>query len=232
MCIVMPAYNEAENIKDTIEQWYPVIEKLQIEGIDSKLIIANDGSKDDTLAIMLRLKDRYQHFLPIDKLNSGHGSTVLYLYRYAIHDGANYVFQTDSDGQTNPNDFWVLWNQRDKYDVQIGNRISRKDGFSRVVVSFVLRLVIYLYFHEWLKDANSPFRLMNTNKLDVILRKMPADFFLSNVMIAVIAQKYGLKMAWHNITFNPRQGGVNSINLKKIILIGLKSIIDFRKIKA
>ena len=229
MCIVMPAYNEAEIIKDTIEQWYPVIEKLQISHVDSKLIIANDGSKDDTLDIMLKLKDRYPHFLPIDKDNSGHGSTLLYLYRYVIHDGANYVFQTDSDGQTNPNDFWVLRNQRDKYDVQIGNRISRKDGFSRVVVSFVLRLV---YFHEWLKDANFPFRLMNTNKLDVILRKMPADFFLSNVMIAVIAQKYGLKMAWHNITFNPRQGGVNSINLKKIILIGLKSIIDFRKIKA
>lgn len=45
---VLPAYNEEENIEETIKQWYPVVEKV---GSDSRLVIANDGSKDGTLAV-------------------------------------------------------------------------------------------------------------------------------------------------------------------------------------
>ena len=43
------------------------------------------------------------------KPNGGHGSTVLYGYRYAIENGADYVFQTDSDGQTPPSEFDEFW---------------------------------------------------------------------------------------------------------------------------
>ena len=80
----MPAYNEAENIETTIRQWYPIVDKLSQGGVDSKLVIANDGSKDNTFSIMKGLKDRYPLFEPLDKPNSGHGATVLYLYRYAL----------------------------------------------------------------------------------------------------------------------------------------------------
>ena len=58
----MPAYNEAENIEATIRQWYPIVDKLSQEGVDAKLFIANDGSKDNTFAIMKGLKDR-KHLL-------------------------------------------------------------------------------------------------------------------------------------------------------------------------
>lgn len=47
--IVIPAYNERETIKDVINDWYPVVEKV---GADSRLVIINDGSKDDTYEIM------------------------------------------------------------------------------------------------------------------------------------------------------------------------------------
>ena len=53
---VMPAYNEAENIEDTIRQWYPIVDKLSQDGEDPQLVIANDGSKDNTFAIMKVLK--------------------------------------------------------------------------------------------------------------------------------------------------------------------------------
>ena len=97
----MPAYNEAENIEDTIKQWYSVIEKLSMRDISVKLVIANDGSNDNTYAIMEELMETYPLLAPIDKKNSGHGSTILYLYRYAIENRADYIFQTDSDGQRN-----------------------------------------------------------------------------------------------------------------------------------
>ena len=132
----MPAYNEAENIEATIRQWYPIVDKLSQDGVDTKLVIANDGSKDNTFAIMKSLKDNYPLFEPLDKPNSGHGATVLYLYRYAIENGADYVFQTDSDGQTNPEEFWQMWDHRDEYDFQIGNRVGRQDLFLRRIRSY------------------------------------------------------------------------------------------------
>lgn len=229
--IVMPAYNEAENIKHTIQQWYPIIEKVRSEGEDCKLVIANDGSKDDTFAIMYNLTAQYPCLIPLNKENSGHGATVLYLYRYAIKNDADYVFQTDSDGQTNPDEFWEMWNQREEYDIQIGNRTSRQDGLGRIFVSSVLRFVVYLIFHTRLKDANTPFRLMKADKLNAIIRVIPEDFFLCNVAIAAIAKKWNYKIGWQDITFKPRQGGVNSINMRRIIRIGVNAIIDFASIK-
>ena len=187
--IVMPAYNEEANIEDVIRQWHPVAERINEEGNEAHLVIANDGSKDNTFAIMQQLQSKYQYLLPLDKVNSGHGATVLYLYRYAIGNGANYVFQTDSDGQTMPDEFWQMWEHRHEYDFQIGTRGGRQDGFSRIVVTKTLRLVVWLMFHVWVKDANTPFRLMKAERLNEIMKCIPEDFFLSNVAISAVAVK-------------------------------------------
>ena len=227
----MPAYNEAENIEGTIEQWYPIVKKLSEGGaVSAKLIIANDGSKDNTYGIMKGLQEKYPLFEPIDKPNSGHGATVLYLYRHAIANDANYIFQTDSDGQTNPDEFWQMWDNREKYDFQIGNRLDRQDGKNRILVTRILRLVVWLMFHEWVTDANTPFRLMRTDKLKPIMDVIPNDYFLCNVAISAIAVKWKYKIGWNKITFKPRQGGVNSINMKRIFKIGWKALSDFRTI--
>lgn len=228
--IVMPAYNEEANIEDVIRQWHPVCERINQEGNEAKLVIANDGSKDQTFAIMQELGEQYPYLTPIDKPNSGHGATVLYLYRYAINAGANFVFQTDSDGQTLPEEFWQMWEHRHEYDFQIGTRGGREDGANRVFVTKTLRLVVWLMFGVWVKDANTPFRLMNTNSLQTIMKLIPEDFFLANVAVSAIAVKMKEKIAWYPITFRPRQGGVNSINMKRIFKIGVKALGDFRMI--
>ena len=226
----MPAYNEAANIEGTIQQWYPVVEKCNEMCGDSRLVIANDGSKDDTFAIMQRLAVQYPLLVPIDKPNSGHGATVLFLYRYAIEHGASYIFQTDSDGQTSPDEFWQMYDNKEKYDFQIGNRQGRQDGASRVFVTKTLRFIVWIMFHEWVVDANTPFRLMNALKLRTILKVIPQDFFLCNVAISAIATKWKYNIGWYNITFRPRQGGTNSINFRRIVKIGWKAIGDFREI--
>lgn len=227
---VMPAYNEAENIENTIQQWYPVVKKLADEGEESRLAIANDGSKDNTFAIMQGLKEKYPLFEPLDKPNSGHGATVLYLYRHAIRNGADFIFQTDSDGQTNPDEFWQMWENREEFDFQIGYRKGREDGGSRIFVTKTLRLVVWMMFHVWVTDANTPFRLMATDKLQPIMDVIPADYFLCNVAISAIAVKWHYKIGWYTITFRPRQGGVNSINMKRIFKIGWKALSDFMTI--
>lgn len=224
--IVMPAYNEEANIETTVIEWYPIVEKVNTI-MDCKLVIANDGSKDNTYSRLMELKQRYPLLEPLNKSNSGHGATVLFLYRYAIEHGADYIFQTDSDGQTNPEEFWQFFNNRDNYDFQIGNRNHREDGISRVFVTKILRLVIWLMFHEWVTDANTPFRLMAVDRLKPILGVIPHDYFLCNVAISAIAVKWHERCMWYPITFRPRQGGVNSINMKRILKIGLKAFGDF-----
>lgn len=224
---VLPAYNEAENIEETIKEWYPVVDKLAKNGVDAKLVIANDGSKDNTFEIMQQLAPNYPLFEPVNKPNSGHGATCIYLYRYAIKNGANYVFQTDSDGQTNPNEFMQLWENRAGYDMVIGKRKGRKDGSDRVVISKVLKCVVRLTFGVWVPDSNVPFRLMKTEKLEKILDVVPSDSFLGNVAIAAIAVKWKYTIKWIEITFQPRQGGESFVNLKRIFKIGWKAVGDF-----
>ena len=227
---VLPAYNEEENIKGVVEQWYPVVERIDKDGIEARLVIANDGSRDNTFSIMQELQADHPLLVPLDKPNGGHGATVLYLYRYAIENGADWVFQTDSDGQTDPEEFWQMWEHRDEYDFQIGYRKGRQDGASRVFVTKTLRLVVWLMFHEWVTDANTPFRLMRADKLLSIMKVIPEDYFLCNVAISAIAVKWNYNIGWYDISFKPRQGGVNSINMKRIFKFGWKALGDFRKI--
>jgi len=230
LIIVMPAYNEAENIEETINQWYPVVEQINSEGNECFLVIADDGSKDDTYEKMCNLKAEKDFFIPLTKANSGHGATVMFLYEYAIEQGADFVFQTDSDGQTLPDEFWQMWQNRNLFDFQIGTRCGRQDGFGRVMVTKVLRLVVWIMFGVWVKDANTPFRLMKTENLCNIVKYIPQGFFLVNVVVSAIAVKKKERVAWYPITFRPRQGGVNSINMKRIVKIGWKALSDFRKI--
>lgn len=226
--IVIPAYNEEANILEVIRQWHPVVEKI---GGDSRLVILNDGSKDRTFAKIQECKEKYPRLVGIDKENEGHGATLLRGYRYAIRCGADYVFQTDSDGQTIPEEFWEFWRNRQKCGLLIGYRGGRQDGISRIFVTRVLRLVLFFTFGVWVKDANTPFRLMRAKQLSKVLDQIPEKFNLSNVVMSVIYKKQKLGIYYIPITFRPRQGGKNSINMKKIIGIGRQAVRDFRRLR-
>lgn len=225
--IVVPAYNEEENIEAVIKDWHPIVEKI---GHGSKLVIIDDGSKDSTYQIMKNLSEKYPCLEPLTKPNGGHGATVLFGYHYALKAGADYVFQTDSDGQTVPEEFWEFWKCRTKYAMVIGHRKGRQDGFSRVLVTKTLKIVCRICFHVNVTDANTPFRLMQAKTLEENLKLVPENFNLSNVILSVIYAKKKQPVKYMKITFRPRQGGVNSINLKKIFKIGKQAVKDFRMI--
>ena len=158
--IVIPAYNEPENIAACVADWYPIVERYGGEG--SRLVVIDDGSKDDTNALLCGMAKDRPLLIPLTKTNGGHGSAVLYGYRYAIEHGADWIFQTDADGQTNPGEFDGFWNERNRYDAVIGYRTKRGDGAQRAVVEKVVCLLLRLYFGVKVPDANAPFRLMRT----------------------------------------------------------------------
>ena len=168
---------------------------------------------------------------PLTKKNGGHGPTLIYGYRYAIKNQADYIFQTDSDGQTLPEEFEDFWEKRKVYNAVVGNRHDRQDGASRKFVENTLRFILKLVFGVSVPDANAPFRLMKRELVEKYIRKMPKDFNLPNVMLTTYFVYYKEKILFSRVTFRPRQGGKNSINIKKIVKIGWKALGDFRMLK-
>lgn len=228
--IVIPAYNEAENIETLVHDWYPVIESHNASGL-SRLVIINDGSKDDTWPMLEKLAETRPLLQPLTKPNGGHGPTLIYGYNYALEQGADYIFQTDSDGQTDPGEFEEFWQLRKQYDAIIGARPDRQDGTSRKFVEHVLLSILRMTFGVKMPDSNCPFRLMKKELVAKYLPKLPVNFNLPNVMLTTYFVYFHENIHFKNVTFKPRQGGVNSINVKKICKIGAQAIKDFRYLK-
>lgn len=202
--IIIPAYNEEVNIRHVVDEWYPVVDKI---GYGSRLIVIDDGSTDNTYKIIQECAETKPMLIPITKQNAGHGAAILFGYHYAIKHDAAYIFQTDSDGQTLPEEFEQFWDLRKKYDMVIGYRKNREDGWSRIFVTKILKMVIKMCFHVSVTDANTPYRLMETTTLKRVIGLIPQDFNLSNVLISVIYAKKGLKVQYIQITFRNRRGG-------------------------
>lgn len=227
--IIIPAYNEADNITNIIDEWYPVIASNNGDG-RSRLVIIDDGSKDDTYALASAMTTDREYLTVLTKTNGGHGSTIYYGYKYALDNGADYIFQTDSDGQTLASEFDSFWNDRDKYDAIIGDRTLREDGIARKMVSAVLRMVVAIIFRVKVPDVNTPFRLMKRDALSNALQVVPENYNLTNVALTGVLAKTKANMEFKAITFRPRQAGTNSINIPKIIKIGIKAVTDLIKI--
>lgn len=103
--IIMPAYNEEDSLPTVLDQWYPLVEAHP----DSRLVCFNDGSKDQTWAVLQEYEKTHPKLIAFNNRNQGHGATIYEGYQYAVNSNVDYVFQTDSDGQTDPSEFALFW---------------------------------------------------------------------------------------------------------------------------
>ena len=76
--IVIPAYNEEETIHKVLDQWYPIVEKYDGGG-RSRLVVVDDGSRDNTHEILTSYARENPLLVPLTKENGGHGAAILYL---------------------------------------------------------------------------------------------------------------------------------------------------------
>ncbi|MBF0315869.1 MAG: glycosyltransferase family 2 protein [Oligoflexia bacterium] len=229
VAIIAPAYNEEASIEDFVEEWMVVANKC-----GGNLIVLNDGSKDQTLTRLKELSARpkYSRLIVLNKKNSGHGHTCLQAYKWALAHHYQWIFQTDSDRQTRPEEFFTLWEARDANDFLFGNRQVRGDGKARWLVSKILRFIIWIIFGTYVIDANVPFRLMRSSCLQALLTKIPEEIFLINSYLAILASKNrSHRIRWFSITFRPRERGENSINLRRIVKLGVRAIREFYQLK-
>lgn len=225
--IVMPAFNEEGSIKEVVEDWYK-----NLPNNESKIIVDAVGSTDKTIDIIKEMqRGSYPNIIVLEEKRRKHGPSLINMYKMAINSGADYVFQTDSDGQTNPEEFRSFWNERNLYDCILGNRVVRGDGKNRKFVENTVCRLLYHYFKVKVPDANCPFRLIKASVLKKYIDKLPEDYNLPNIMLTTYFVKYNEKVKFEEITFKPRSKGENSIDTKKIIKTGLNALKDFRKFK-
>ena len=222
--IVMPAYNEEKNIEAVVRQWYSILDG---KGMGSRLVVADSGSQDETHHILCSLQKELPQLEILEDTLKQHGPKLIALYKHAISQKADFVFQTDSDGQTDPTEFDYFWDNRDSYDAILGNRVIRGDGRSRAIVEKVVCLLLRIYFKVKVPDANAPFRLLKCDTLKKYIGYFGEDYNLPNIMLTAFLVHNHERVLFKEITFKPRQAGTNSINLKKIFKIGMKALADF-----
>lgn len=226
--VVMPAYNEEANIEATVRAWYPV---LSGTSESSRLVVADSGSSDSTHEILTRLQQEFPQLEIYTDCEPGHGPKLIALYNYAIKQGADYIFQTDSDGQTNPSEFPAFMEAIEDQDAVIGFRPTRGDGKGRAFVEKVVCILLKMYFGIKVPDANAPFRLMKAEVLKKYMDRFAPDYNIPNIMLTTFFAYYKDKVEFKEISFKPRRGGKASLNIYKITLIGLRALSDFRAFK-
>ena len=226
--LVMPAYNEEDNIEEVVASWYPV---LKLGSADSRLVVADSGSTDRTHQILENMKQKYPKLVILEDTEKQHGPKVIALYKYAIGQKADFIFQTDSDGQTDPEDFRGFWKNRNRYDAIIGYRKVRGDGKARDLIEKVVCLLLRLYFGVKIPDANAPFRLMRSSLVQKYIGRFPENYNLPNIMLTAWFVYYNENVRFRTVFFGPRAGGENSVNIPKIIRIGWRALADFHAFK-
>lgn len=155
LLIIIPAYNEAENIERVVGnliEHYPQYD----------YVVINDGSTDDTRKICAR---RGYNFLDLP-VNTGLSGAIRSGMRYANYYGYDYVVQIDGDGQHDPAYIQNLIDEMEQSeaDIVIGSRFKteRKPFNSRMIGSQIITAAIWLTTKgTYIGDVTSGMRLFN-----------------------------------------------------------------------
>ncbi|TAF03316.1 MAG: glycosyltransferase family 2 protein [Runella slithyformis] len=229
--IVMPAYNEEECIEDVVSMWTSFLTKT-FPDKSTKLIVINDGSKDQTKVILDRIAPAIPNLLVVHQPNGGHGNAVVNGYRKAVELDSEYVFQTDSDDQFITEDVLKLWARRNESQFILGYRQIRFDAFARLIITRILKTTLFLVYGTFISDSNIPFRLIKGSYLKKLLAQLPnPEPFAPNIFLAVMASKAGQKLLDIPITHKERLTGTVSILRWKLIQVCIQSFKELLRFR-
>ena len=219
----MPVYNEEQIIKKVASDWLKVAKTHK-----GHLLIINDGSKDQTFKILKKINRK--NLILINQKNSGHGKTVVNGYKYAIKNKYKFIFQVDSDNQFSTKDFKKFWIDRNRFDFQVGYRLKRYDPNTRLIITRILRFIIFSLFQVVIKDSNSPFRLINNKALKKFISRGHTNTIVPNIFLSIFCYKQ-FKCRTLNVVHLERLTGVVWIMKFKLLKFCLESFYEVIKFK-
>ena len=186
--VVIPTYNESENIPRLIPQ---VLE--QAEGIE--VLVVDDGSPDGTGGIVRRMgeKDPRVHLLE-RSAKMGLGTAYVDGFRYALAGNYDFVFEMDADFSHNPNEIPAFLARAREADLVVGSRYTNgvrvlNWPMQRLLLSWTANVWTRFWTGLPLNDATGGFKCYRIE----VLRGINLDSIRSNGYAFQIEMSY---MAW------------------------------------
>jgi dolichol-phosphate mannosyltransferase len=226
--VVIPVYNEADCITEVITTWDTFLKGYI--GDDFVMLLINDGSKDNTPAILDSLLPQFKNLRVVHQKNGGHGNAVLNGYHKILDYNPEWVFQVDSDNQFLPEDFPKLWEKRNESRFILGYRKVRYDDFNRLIITRIVRVLNLALYKKYIVDANIPYRLIKADYLKGLLSILPENPFAPNIFLSVLAARDGNNLMSIPVTHKERETGQVSIikmNLLKVCIRTARELMDF-----
>jgi len=220
LTMVMPAYNEADAIRDVVDGWDRELATL---GVPYEIRVYDDGSRDGTGELVAAMARERPAVVAVRQTNRGHGPTILRGYHEARGD---WVFQTDSDGEVGPEAFPLVWEQRHQADLVLGYRDGRSAAAARRVVTAVARWTVRLGFGARVRDANTPYRLYRRAALEGLLAAVRPDAFAPNVILTGLVWRAGLRVVEVPVPHRGRQTGSSSIARLRLLRAAALSFVQ------
>lgn len=186
-CLVLiPAYNEAQNITEVLRG----IRELNL-GLD--ILVINDGSWDNTLDVVERAGERVINLCH----NLGYGGALQTGFKFATSRGYRYVVMFDADGQHDPQDIPIILEQlrTGSADIVIGSRFlgkSFKIGFFKRIAIILFRLIIRISTGSKITDPTSGLQGLTKQVFShyAITCNYPEDFPDADTLISSILLGY------------------------------------------
>ena len=217
--IVIPAYNEAENLKS-------VLTELQIALPGSEVLVVDDGSIDGTADIVLA----FGAPVLIMPFNVGVGGAMRAGFTYALRNGFKNVVQLDADGQHVPSEVPRLVAELADSDVVIGSRFaygstSFKVSLIRRFVMKILALSLTRIAGTKLTDVTSGFRASGPNALKLFSTSYPPEYLGDTIESLVMARRANLKIKEIPTTIRARNHGKSSQSRFKATIYTLRALV-------
>lgn len=208
LLLIIPAYNEAENIVAVVNN----LKNLASTKYD--YVIINDGSKDETAKLC---KEHAFNLIDLP-INLGLAGAFQTGMKYALKHGYDYVVQYDGDGQHNPQyiEGMLKMAERKQLDIVIGSRyVAEKKPFTpRMLGNTLIEMCIYITTGKKIKDPTSGMRLYNKRmirKLATTMNYGPEPDTISYLI------RCGAKVDEYQVHMNARVAGESYLNLTRSI---------------
>ena len=168
--VIIPTYNEKENIKLLLEAIFAL-------PVNFDVLIVDDNSPDGTAAIVQALQTTYPERIHLLERAGKQGLGTAYIagFRFAIEHGYEYIFEMDADFSHNPKDLVRLYEAcaREGHDLAIGSRYVKGVNvvnwpIKRVLVSYYASYYVRLVTGMPFKDATAGFKCYRRKVLETI----------------------------------------------------------------
>lgn len=224
--MIFPVFNESFIIAQTLRNY---IAEFQGRVSDFEVIVAEDGSTDDTKVVLEQLEKE----LPIIQL---HTSDERKGYMQAVLDAMSYatkpwLFVVDSDYQFAAVDFWRLDPHRRTHDVILGIKCPRKDPLYRIFLSWGQNFLLRLFFGVPYRDMDTGFRLIRRETIQSIAPQVRyLSFFTAEFVIRAHMAGYSIKEV--PVTHYARKIGSTTIFfISKLLWICLAQFAGILKLR-